>query len=167
MKDEAPVDHLGYQDMAQEALRGVIRAALRRAGEPEGLPGDHHFYITFVTRADGVSIPEDLARAYPDEMTIVLQHQFWDLVVSETEFSIVLQFSGQPKKLVVPYAAVTRFYDPSVQFLLQFELPPLAAPSDSPDDTKGTEAPDEASSAAGDGEDGAAKVVSLDTFRKR
>lgn len=166
MKDEAPVDHLGYQDMAQEALRGVIRAALRRAGEPEGLPGDHHFYITFVTRAAGVSIPEDLARAYPDEMTIVLQHQFWDLVVSEAEFSIVLQFSGQPKKLLVPYAAVTRFYDPSVQFLLQFELPPLA-PSDGDDGSEGTEAPEETSNPAEGAGDGEAKVVSLDTFRKR
>lgn len=166
MKDEAPVDHLGYQDMAQEALRGVIRAALRRAGEPEGLPGDHHFYITFVTRAAGVSIPEDLARAYPDEMTIVLQHQFWDLVVSEAEFSIVLQFSGQPKKLLVPYSAVTRFYDPSVQFLLQFELPPLA-PSDGDDGSEGTEAPEETSSPAEGAGDGEAKVVSLDTFRKR
>ncbi len=166
MKDEAPVDHLGYQDMAQEALRGVIRAALRRAGEPEGLPGDHHFYITFVTRAAGVSIPEDLARAYPDEMTIVLQHQFWDLVVGEAEFSIVLQFSGQPKKLVVPYAAVTRFYDPSVQFLLQFELPPLV-PSDGDDGSEGTEAPEATSSPAEGTGDGEAKVVSLDTFRKR
>jgi hypothetical protein len=85
------------------------------------VPGAHHFYISFKTQAPGVSIPPDLVEKYPDEMTIVLQHQFWDLAPGETFFSITLRFGGQPKRLSMPYGAVTRFYDPSVQFLLQFE----------------------------------------------
>ena len=115
-------DLMGYESLAQEALRGVVRAALRRAGEPPGLPGAHHLYISFKTRAAGVSIPPELVEKYPDEMTIVLQHQFWDLAPGETFFAVTLQFNNQPKNLSVPYAAVTRFYDPSVQFLLQFEV---------------------------------------------
>src|SRR6185312_5804323 len=107
--------------MAQDALRGVVKAALRKAALPEGLPGAHHFYITFKTEAPGVSGPADLLGKYPDEMTIVLQHQYWDLAPGETFFSVTLKFGGQPKRLSVPYAALTRFYDPSVQFLLQFE----------------------------------------------
>jgi hypothetical protein len=114
-------DLMHYEALAQEALRGVVKAALKRAASPGGLPGAHHFYITFKTRAPGVSAPPELAERYPDEMTIVLQHQYWDLAPGETFFSVTLKFGGQPKRLSVPYAAVTRFYDPSVQFLLQFE----------------------------------------------
>lgn len=160
-----------YEAMAQDALRGVVKAALKRAAAPEGLPGAHHFYITFKTEAPGVSGPPDLLGKYPDEMTIVLQHQYWDLAPGETFFSVTLQFGGQPKRLSVPYAAVTRFYDPSVQFLLQFEAPPAA-------DAKATEAKPkpaakpaseadagaEPPAAAGEGE---AKIVSLDQFRKK
>src|SRR3954466_5527353 len=116
-----------YEAMAQDALRGVVKTALKRAAAPEGLPGSHHFYITFKTDAAGVSGPNDLLSKYPDEMTIVLQHQYWDLAPGETFFSVTLQFGGQPKRLSIPYAAVTRFYDPSVQFLLQFEAPPADA----------------------------------------
>jgi len=114
-------DLMGYEALAQEALRGVVKAALKRAAGPGGVPGAHHFYISFKTQAPGVSIPPDLVEKYPDEMTIVLQHQFWDLAPGETFFSITLRFGGQPKRLAMPYGAVTRFYDPSVQFLLQFE----------------------------------------------
>ncbi len=152
---------MNYEALAQDALRGVAKAALKRAAAPEGLPGSHHFYITFKTDAAGVSGPNDLLSKYPDEMTIVLQHQYWDLAPGETFFSVTLQFGGQPKRLSIPYAAVTRFYDPSVQFLLQFEPPPPG-----PQETKGLPAPpaeaSEAKPAAGE-----ATVVSLDQFRKK
>lgn len=122
MADDRPSqDLMGYEAMAQEALRGVVKAALKRAAQPGGLPGAHHLYITFRTKAPGVSAPPELADRYADEMTVVLQHQFWDLAPGETFFAVTLKFGGSPKRLSVPYAAVTRFYDPSVQFLLQFE----------------------------------------------
>jgi len=161
MAQEPPAqDLMHYDAMAQEALRGVVKAALKRAAAPEGLPGAHHFYITFKTKAPGVSGPPDLLGKYPDEMTIVLQHQYWDLAPGETFFTVTLRFGGQPKRLSLPYAAVTRFYDPSVQFLLQFEAPggpaaelaaPPAAESGEPE-TPG---------------DPADKIVSLDQFRKK
>src|SRR6201991_523613 len=154
---------MNYEALAQDALRGVAKAALKRAAAPDGLPGAHHFYITFKTEAPGVSGPADLLGKYPDEMTIVLQHQYWDLAPGETFFSVTLQFGGQPKRLSVPYAAVTRFYDPSVQFLLQFEPPPAApgAPDDRPEETETPAAASEPT-----GEDGS-KIVSLDQFRKK
>jgi hypothetical protein len=143
----------------------VVKAALKRAASPAGLPGAHHFYITFKTDAAGVSAPPDLIGKYPDEMTIVLQHQFWDLAPGETFFAVTLRFGGQPKRLSVPYAAVTRFYDPSVQFLLQFEPPAMAEAADNETEAEAEaeEAP-EALEAVGD--DGA-KIVSLDQFRKK
>jgi hypothetical protein len=161
-QDPPAQDLMRYEAMAQDALRGVVKTALKRAAAPEGLPGAHHFYITFKTEAPGVSGPADLLGKYPDEMTIVLQHQYWDLAPGETFFSVTLQFGGQPKRLSVPYAAVTRFYDPSVQFLLQFEPPPA---------TEGQSNEPEAKAAATDPEtppaDGEAKIVSLDQFRKK
>jgi hypothetical protein len=162
-QDTPAQDLMHYEAMAQDALRGVVKAALKRAAAPEGLPGAHHFYITFKTDAAGVSGPQDLLGKYPDEMTIVLQHQYWDLAPGETFFSVTLQFGGQPKRLSIPYAAVTRFYDPSVQFLLQFEAPPPASA-----DSKALPAPP----FEGDGQpaapaDGEAKIVSLDQFRKK
>ena len=120
-QDAFQKDEMRYDALAQEALRGVVKAALKRAARPDGLPGAHHFYITFKTQAAGVSLPPDLAQKYPDEMTVVLQHQYWDLAPGETFFSVMLKFGGQPKRLSIPYASITRFYDPSVQFLLQFE----------------------------------------------
>ena len=164
-QDTPAQDLMHYEAMAQDALRGVVKTALKRAAAPDGLPGSHHFYITFKTEAPGVSAPPDLLGRYPDEMTIVLQHQYWDLAPGETFFSVTLQFGGQPKRLSIPYAAVTRFYDPSVQFLLQCEPPP-AAPGAEP---KGLPAPAEVP-AAEDGAkpaEGEAKIVSLDQFRKK
>jgi len=161
MAQEPPAqDQMQYEAMAQEALRGVVKAALKKAAAPGGLPGAHHFYITFKTDAPGVSGPTDLLSKYPDEMTIVLQHQYWDLAPGETFFSVTLKFGGQPKRVSVPYAAVTRFYDPSVQFLLQFETPASAA---------APEAPAAAPPAEGEAADTdpAAKIVSLDQFRKK
>jgi hypothetical protein len=161
MAQEPPAqDQMHYEAMAQEALRGVIKAALKRAASPEGLPGAHHFYITFKTEAPGVSGPVDLLSKYPDEMTIVLQHQYWDLAPGETFFSVTLKFGGQPKRVSVPYAAVTRFYDPSVQFLLQFEASAEAPEAAEPEAAEPAAEPPAPT-------DPAEKVVSLDQFRKK
>ncbi|MDP6352022.1 MAG: ClpXP protease specificity-enhancing factor SspB [Alphaproteobacteria bacterium] len=151
-------DLLGYETMVQEALRGVARAALRRA-VAEGLPGDHHFYLTFRTTHPGVSIPNALRQRHPTDMTIVLQHKYWNLAVTDDGFSVTLTFNKIPSDLVVPFAALTAFADPSVQFGLQFE----AAPTDAHPETsaKADSAPDPAAAEAGD------KVVTLDAFRKK
>ena len=161
MADETPpVDEMHYEQLAQDALRGVIRSALERAAMPEGIPGAHHFYITFKTRAAGVSVPPDVLAKYPDEMTVVLQHQYWDLKVEPDRFSVMLKFGGMPKVLSMPYSAVTRFYDPSVQFLLQFEMAAM------PEEAPAEEAPAAAETPPPAGDDGP-KVVSLDQFRKK
>lgn len=157
-QDAFPKDEMRYDAMAQEALRGVVKAALKRAAAPDGLPGAHHLYITFRTKAVGVSLPADLGARYPDDMTIVLQNQYWDLAPGETFFSVTLKFGGAPRRLSVPYAAVTRFYDPSVQFLLQFETP-----EPSPVEDAKAEPPVSASDVETEGP----KVVSLDQFRKK
>jgi hypothetical protein len=130
-----------YEAMAQDALRGVVKAALKKAAAPGGLPEPHHLYITFKTKAAGVSGPQDLLGKYPDEMTIILQHQYWDLAPGETFFSVTLKFGGQPKRLSVPYAALTRFYDPSVQFALQFSAPEVIEDEPEPDPSPRTSAP--------------------------
>ena len=154
-------DLMHYDALIQDAMRGVVKAALKKAASPEGLPGAHHFYITFKNHAPGVSGPPDILAKYPEEMTIVLQHQFWDLAPGETFFQLTLQFGGQPKSLSIPYAAVTRFDDPSVPFNLQFQVPdtkpePVAeAPPQPSPKTKLEPASDEP------------KVVSLDQFRKK
>lgn len=113
-------DHIRYDLLTQQALRGVVRGVLTEAAK-KGLPGEHHFYIAFDTRAEGVNIPDRLRAQYPEEMTIILQHQFWDLKVTEDEFEVGLSFGGIPAKLKIPFEAVKGFFDPSVQFGLQFE----------------------------------------------
>lgn len=113
-------DQIRYDLLTQQALRGVVRSVLADAAK-KGLPGDHHFYITFDTKADGVRISERLLGQYPEEMTIILQHQFWDLAVNDDGFEVGLSFGGIPEKLTVPFEAITGFFDPSVQFGLQFE----------------------------------------------
>jgi uncharacterized protein len=155
-----PVDEMHYERLAQDALRGVIRAALERAAQPEGLPGGHHFYIIFQTRATGVMLPPDVVAKYPEEMTVVLQHQYEDLVVDADQFSIMLRFGGVPKAMTVPYRAITRFFDPSVQFLLQFETVEVIE-----DEVEVAPAEPEAPPPS-TGDDGP-KVVSLDQFRKK
>ena len=192
--DRSSQDLMGYEAMAQEALRGVVKAALKRAAQPGGLPGAHHLYITFRTKAPGVSAPPELSDRYADEMTVVLQHQFWDLAPGETFFAVTLKFGGSPKRLSVPYAAVTRFYDPSVQFLLQFEprdaaegeaegevvpmrprtVPALVSDKAEPAADEPAAAEAEESAPAADApapDDGAPddgpKIVSLDKFRKK
>ncbi|MES2036061.1 MAG: ClpXP protease specificity-enhancing factor SspB [Pseudomonadota bacterium] len=157
-QQKPPEDRMNYEALAQDALRGVVKAALKVAAGPGGIPPEHHFYITFKTRAPGVSGPAEVLSKYPDEMTIVIQHQYWDLAPGETFFTVTLKFGGSPKKLSVPYAAVTRFFDPYVQFGLQFEAPtdlvrdepPVIAPEDRPEPT-----------------DDGPKIVSLDQFRKK
>ena len=161
-QDDKPQDLMGYEALQQEALRGVIRAALMRVMPPRGLPGDHHFYISFRTDAADVHVPEDLLARYPEEMTIVLQNQFWDLKPGEKGFSVTLQFGGQPKTLSAPYAAVTRFYDPSVQYLLQFSPPPPA-----PRNAKLTPVARTETTPDDEGPDSGPKIVSLDQFRKK
>jgi hypothetical protein len=160
-------DLMRYDLMAQEALRGVVREALRKAGAPEGLPGQHHLYITFDTRGVGVDIDASLLDKYPDDMTIVLEHQFWDLEIGETGFEVTLKFSGVPKYLKVPYQAVTRFHDPSVGFHLQFEAeqPSEAGSNDTEAAVGETTELHTAGQAAGNGD--GAEVVSLDSFRKK
>ena len=113
-------DQIRYDLLTQQALRGVVRNVLADTAK-KGLPGDHHFYISFDTRADGVHLSDRLRAQYPDEMTIILQHQFWDLKVGDDEFEVGLSFGGIPEKLTVPYEAINGFFDPSVQFGLQFE----------------------------------------------
>jgi hypothetical protein len=115
-----PIDLIRYDLLAQQALRGLVRNVLADAAK-NGLPGDHHFYITFDTRAEGVRLSPRLVEQYPEEMTIVLQHQFWDLKVSTETFEVGLSFGGVPERLLVPFEAITGFRDPSVQFALQFE----------------------------------------------
>jgi uncharacterized protein len=113
-------DILRYDLMVQDALKGVVRKVLADAAK-EGLPGEHHFYVSFRTGAPGVRISQRLREKYPDEMTIVLQHQFWDLQVHDHTFEVGLSFSGIPERLLVPYDALSGFFDPSVEFGLKFE----------------------------------------------
>ncbi len=113
-------DHIRYDLLTQQALRSVVRNVLTDAAK-KGLPGEHHFYISFDTRADGVRLSDRIKAQYPEQMTIILQHQFWDLEVDEDGFSVGLSFGGVPEKLQVPFEAMKGFFDPSVQFGLQFE----------------------------------------------
>ena len=183
MADE---EGLRYDIMVEGALRGVVRAALEVAAG-EGLPGDHHFYITFRTGHPGVDIADYLCERYPNEMTIVVQYQFWDLLVGEDRFEVTLSFNDKPERLVIPYAAISAFADPSVRFGLQFDAdmeddgsedlsPPEGAnkPGPVPDSEATAEEADDAPGEAADSdravdaeEEPGAKVVTLDSFRKK
>lgn len=162
-------DLMRYDLMAQDALRGVVRQALLKAAAPEGLPGPHHFYLTFRTTAPGVDVDPTLLEKYPEEMTIVLEHQFWDLNVTETGFEVTLKFSGVPKYIKMPYSAISRFHDPSVGFHLQFEHDgaedEAGFPGDDPKPKKNKGGSDRTS--GGDTNGDGAQVVSLDSFRKK
>ncbi|QEN87158.1 Stringent starvation protein B [Labrys sp. KNU-23] len=115
------IDHIRYDLLTQDALRGMVRRVLADAARI-GLPGDHHFFISFKTQFPGVSIPARLAEKFPEEITIVLQHQFWDLTVSDYGFEVGLSFGNAPERLIVPFAAMTAFFDPSVDFGVKFEV---------------------------------------------
>ncbi len=121
MSDDVVDSLIPYDDVVQEALRAVVGRVLGDVAI-NGLPGDHHFYITFKTQAPGVSIPQHLHERFPDEMTIVLQHKYWDLKVEDAHFEVGLSFSQIPSHLVIPYSAITAFVDPSVDFALQFQV---------------------------------------------
>ncbi len=113
-------DHIRYDLLTQQALRGVVRDVLTETAK-KGLVGDHHFYISFDTQAEGAKLSQRLRSQYPEEMTVILQHQFWDLTVTEAHFEVGLSFGGVPERLTVPFDAINGFFDPSVQFGLQFE----------------------------------------------
>ena len=156
-----------YDMMVQEALLGVVRKSLRQAAT-HGLPGNHHFYITFKTRHPEVDIPPYLKEKYSDEMTIVIQFQFWGLEVREDNFEIMLSFNDKHERLFIPFIALTGFADPSVKFGLQFQSPEESAPGLETDgfspnqDTQDQKSRDDTAPASTSGE-----VVSLDHFRKK
>jgi hypothetical protein len=172
-------DHIRYDVLTRDALRGVLRRVLSDAAA-HGLPAEHHFFITFVSTAEGVKLSPRLLAQYPEEMTVILQHQFWDLAVHDDRFEVGLSFGGIPERLAVPFAAIKSFFDPSVQFGLQFETvdaetaadePPaknlpaspassaLAAPTSQPLASEKAEEPAKSNEGA--------EVVRLDRFRKK
>ena len=161
-------DLFRYDKMVERALRGVVREVLARAAA-SGLPGTHHFYVTFQTKHPGTKIPASLSSQYPEDMTIVLEHQFWDLEVEENQFAVTLSFQSRPERLVVPFEAITAFTDPSCKFGLQFQAsneggaagvtegetpakPAKAEAKKEPADDKGPKT---------------GEVVALDAFRKK
>ena len=157
-------DLFDYPQMVETALRGVVREALTRTAR-EGLRGAHHFYVSFRTDAPGVTLPHYLLDKYPEEMTIVLQHQFWGLEVGDHKFSVTVSFQNRPEQLSIPFAAVTSFADPSVKFGLQFQVPaaepqaaalPAKVPAEKVSTDKEPKPPRQA-----------AEIVTLDKFRKK
>ena len=178
-------DRFHYDALVDDALRSVVRRVLTQVAE-KGLPGSHHFYISFRSTDPGVQLPDYLRAKYPEEMTIVLQHQYWDLIIGSSHFEVTVSFNKQQERIRVPFAALSAFVDPSVRFGLQFDrkdkaggaetaepaapaaLPPaekrpsLAAPA-------GAEAKPEAGAAPAEAkpEDAASKIVKLDSFRKK
>lgn len=192
-KQLMPTDLIRYDLLAQDALRGVVKRVLTDAAR-DGLPGDHHFYVTFDTRAPGVRLSNRMREKYPLEMTVVLQHQYWDLAVTEHSFEVGLSFGGIPERLLVPFEAVKGFFDPSVQFGLQFEVAgpegeqgeigvrevapqtaaePAAEPRPAPRKRDAEAKPAAKAEADSDkapdtaAATGGAEVVSLDKFRKK
>jgi uncharacterized protein len=168
-------DHIRYDVLARDALRGVLRRVLSDAAE-HGLPGEHHFFITFLSTAEGVKLSPRLLAQYPEEMTVILQHQFWDLTVLEDRFEVGLSFGGIPERLVVPFNSIKSFFDPSVQFGLQFDpsdaaeapaanLPAVAASSALTVPATGPASAAEQDEPAKPSE--GAEVVRLDRFRKK
>ena len=156
MTETTPDSLIPYDEIVQDALRQVVRTVLERIDADGGLPGAHHFYIAFRTRAPGVSIPRHLAERYPDEMTIVIQHRYWDLAIDSEAFEIGLSFNQVPAKLRVPFAAITGVVDPAVNFALQFAAKEGEASTD-PDLEPEPPPPIEPGS----------NVVTLDRFRKK
>ncbi len=152
-------DLIRYDILAQEALRGLVKKVLVEVAQT-GLPGEHHFFITFNTRMPGVAIPKHLAERFPDDMTIVIQHRFWDLKVEGDAFSVGLSFGGVPSTLRVPFAAVTDFVDPAVDFSLKFQANAVEAAHEEPQDAQNDEP------AAAEADDGS-NVVSVDFTRKK
>jgi hypothetical protein len=183
------VDYIRYDLLAQAALRGVVRTVMADAAK-KGLPGEHHFKITFNTTAPGVRLSDRMRAQYPEAMTIILQHQFWDLVVDDDAFEVGLSFGGVPERIVVPFEALTAFLDPAAEFGLQFEPVRDEAAAEAPDASKDADPakvsvsrepavakleiapappgkPEAPSPPSPDGSGGGAEVVRLDRFRKK
>lgn len=184
---------MDYSKMVEDALKGVVRAAMQKAST-DGLHGNHHFYVTFLTRAPGVELPDHLLNRYPTDITIVLQHQYWDMEVTQDQFAVSLSFNKLPTRIVVPFDAITSFADPSVQFGLQFQSAldsmnegagvetsapePLAFLAEPDNQSEpGGERPDDVRPDGADAEQGGddqgeeaeprGEVVSLDAFRRK
>ncbi len=177
MQSPMATDHIRYDLLAQDALRGLVRKVLSDAAK-SGLPGEHHFSISFRTDAEGVKMSPRLREQFPQEMTVILQYQFWDLKVTDTGFEVGLSFGGVPEKLGVPFNAIKSFFDPSVQFGLQFETieaetvalveagqPPAAVTPAIPAAATESKGDGKTADAAGDKPSG--EVVRLDRFRKK
>ena len=182
-------DRFHYDALVDDALRGVVRRVLRQVGE-KGLPGSHHFYISFRSTDPGVNLPDYLRAKYPEEMTIVLQHQYWDLIITDEFFEVTVSFNKQQERIKVPFAALSAFVDPSVRFGLQFDrkdkaalpvekpAPATATPLPAPEKRPSLGAPAGAGEAKADvdakpaetpekPDDPASKIVKLDSFRKK
>ncbi len=186
-------DHIRYDILVQEALRGVVRKVMGEVAKT-GLPGDHHFFISFITKAPGVRISQKLLEQYEKEMTIVIQNQYWDFKVGETSFEVGLSFDGQPETLEIPFSAIKGFFDPSVQFGLQFDVEGAkgvegAQEAERAEKSEGAEGAEKTKKAAQDAQekpenegktaskddktkedkknDDSDKIVSLDSFRKK
>ena len=163
MSDQLPDSMIPYDEIVQEALRAVVGRVLRSVASGGGLPGEHHFYITFKTQGPGVDIPSRLIERFPDEMTIVLQNRFWDLTVDDERFSVGLSFNQVPSKLDIPYSAITGFHDPAVNFELRFQAQEAELAEEEPE---GPEPHDEAENDSVERVDDGSNVVSVD-FGKR
>lgn len=160
MTGTVPDSLIPYDEIVQEALRAVVGRVLGSVAQTGGLPGSHHFYITFKTHAPGVDIPQRLIERFPDEMTIVMQHRFWDLTVDAERFSVGLSFNQIPSILTIPFSAITGFHDPAVNFELRFQA------------QEGPEGPEPHDEAENDGPtitpaDDGSNVVSVDFKRKK
>lgn len=156
------VDELDYPALIHDALVGVVREVLSKVAE-DGLPGDHHFYLTFRTDHPEVIMPPGLRMRHPNTMTIILQHQFWNLSVEQDVFGVTLRFGGSKQQLTIPFEALTSFIDPGAEFGLQ-----LGASSDESEEVIGDESDrDPGAGASGTGPDKTGKVISIDEFRKK
>ena len=160
MTGTVPDSLIPYDEIVQEALRAVVGRVLGSVAASGGLPGSHHFYITFKTHAQGVDIPQRLIERFPDEMTIVLQYKFWDLRVDEERFSVGLSFNQIPATLTIPFSAITGFHDPAVNFDLRFQV------QGDPDGPEPHEAAENDGPSAKPADDGS-NVVAVDFKRKK
>ncbi len=165
--NEDDEDTLRYDRMVESALRGVVREAVEEVIDGGELPGDHHFYITFMTDFPGVKIPAYLRERYPGEMTIVLQYQFYDLSIDDEKMGVTLSFNDNPERLEIPLSAITIFADPSVNFALQFQPMGDDGEEGFPDGGDDDDTPKGGSDADKGGEKKTGEVVSLDKFRKK
>ena len=173
-------DRFHYDALVDDALRSVVRRVLTQVAE-KGLPGSHHFYISFRSTDPGVEIPDYLLSKYPDEMTIVLQHQYWDLILYDDAFEVTVSFNKQQERIKVPFMALSAFVDPSVRFGLQFDrkdkagnpieksdaVPTAPTPLPAPEPKAKSDAAPVEGDAEAKPEDAASKIVKLDSFRKK